>query len=390
VMRDAGKPVDIICLTETWARSCCSIDPPNGYEIHDLPRPGKRDGGRVGGGLAILVREGAFRLIEVAHKSSDGARLWVRLGGLPEEKDFYLGLCYLPPVGSEFFRTFRLTAESFLQELTEEVANFTHRGDVMITGDFNARVGEERDFMSLEAGDIIEGVTDENWSGATTRVSQDKVVNARGRRFLEFCMTTGLGIINGRAMGDSLGAFTCGTSNGNSVVDYMLVDFSLWERVEEMLIMAAGFESDHRPMLATVGKSAIEDSDAGSPGGDERGLVLDEQRWDEYKAAVQRRAETLREVEEGRYGAVEGAQLLHQVVLESAQAVFARRSTSAKGNFPANGWFDEECKQAKRTLRELIRGGGPSSNLVKEMEKRYITLSEGRKGDGVRGGQPAW
>eukprot|EP00245_Coleochaete_scutata_P010377 TRINITY_DN3619_c0_g1_i11.p1 TRINITY_DN3619_c0_g1~~TRINITY_DN3619_c0_g1_i11.p1 ORF type:complete len:1206 (-),score=200.47 TRINITY_DN3619_c0_g1_i11:736-4353(-) len=378
-MRDAGKTVDVVCLTETWAKPFCSIDPPKGYKVHDLPRPGKRDGGRVGGGLAVMVREGSFKSVEVVQKSRDGTRLWVRLGGGSEEKDFYLGLCYLPPVGSEFFRTFCLSEETFLQELTEEVANFIHRGDVMVSGDFNARVGEEMDFMSLEVGDTIEGVIDENWSGVATRVSQDKIVNARGRQFLEFCMTTGLGIINGRAKGDSLGAFTCGTGNGNSVVDYMLVDFNLWGRVEAMVVMEAGFESDHRPMLLSVIKSAMEHKETASCGWEERGLVIDERRWEQYKSAVRRRAGTLREVEEGKYGAVKGAELLHQAVLEAAQSVFARRRSVAKRSFPANGWYDEECKQAKRTLRELIRGMGPSSNLVKEMEKRYRSIVRRKK-----------
>ena len=53
------------------------------------------------------------------------------------------------------------------------------------------------------------------------RLSQDRVIDSRGREFLELCIESQVRILNGRSFGYSQGISTSYKYNGNCVVDYM-------------------------------------------------------------------------------------------------------------------------------------------------------------------------
>ncbi|CAC5411769.1 unnamed protein product [Mytilus coruscus] len=52
------------------------------------------------------------------------------------------------------------------------------------------------------------------------RVNQDNTLNTLGNKLLELCSSSGLRILNGRFLGDSLGYFTYICNTGFSTVDY--------------------------------------------------------------------------------------------------------------------------------------------------------------------------
>jgi hypothetical protein len=64
------------------------------------------------------------------------------------------------------------------------------------------------------------------------RNNQDKATNARGPELLDLCVSSGLRILNGRKVGDSLGYFTCHKYNGSSTVDYGIVSQGLFPHVQ--------------------------------------------------------------------------------------------------------------------------------------------------------------
>lgn len=60
-----------------------------------------------------------------------------------------------------------------------------------------------------------------------------KPTDSNSNKLLELCKTSGIRILNGRSLGDSVGAFTCHSYRGNpSTIDYMLVSMDLFRQVK--------------------------------------------------------------------------------------------------------------------------------------------------------------
>jgi hypothetical protein len=73
---------------------------------------------------------------------------------------------------------------------------YTERGCVIVSGDFNSRIGNsldfiEHDMLSPVLDDLISPVIEyNNDTPMPVRRSQDNVVNRFGRRFLDLCRST--------------------------------------------------------------------------------------------------------------------------------------------------------------------------------------------------------
>ena len=76
------------------------------------------------------------------------------------------------------------------------------------------------------------------------RSSPDKILNARGKQLLGFCKFTGLRILNGRLFAAKSAAFTFNSTNGHSVIDYLLASSQLFHLVNSLTIELKPF-SDH-------------------------------------------------------------------------------------------------------------------------------------------------
>ena len=57
------------------------------------------------------------------------------------------------------------------------------------------------------------------------------VLDSRGRDLIDICIGQQLRILNGRALGDMLGQYTCHTPNGSSTVDYVIVSEKFLDQV---------------------------------------------------------------------------------------------------------------------------------------------------------------
>ena len=116
-------------------------------------------------------------------------------------------------------------------------------------GDFNARTGNSADFIVNDSDNInifqdflpLDYDTD----NCTLRNSMDKTTNSHGKELLNLCVSSRLRILNGRYLGDSLGHFTCYTTNGSSTVDYAIVNDSLQSSVKFFCTSELNYLSDH-------------------------------------------------------------------------------------------------------------------------------------------------
>ena len=58
------------------------------------------------------------------------------------------------------------------------------------------------------------------------RMSQGSVIDTRGRELIDLCIESQLRILNRRYFGDSQGMYTSYNYNDNSVLDYILFQYS--------------------------------------------------------------------------------------------------------------------------------------------------------------------
>ena len=94
-------------------------------------------------------------------------------------------------------------------------------------GDFNGRTGENDDYIEIEdeLNDMIH------------RSNCDKLVNTNGRLLLDMCKTTEMSIVNGRVGDDKeIGAFTCHTHNGKSLIEYFLINSSALSLIDNITV----------------------------------------------------------------------------------------------------------------------------------------------------------
>jgi hypothetical protein len=389
-------------LAETHVLPDAGLPEIDGYDVvANVPRSDRfiNSQSRGSGGIAVLVRSG-WRLhssgLSVWRESEHGTNIWLRVR-LPEGQmggALFVCLAYLRPPGSVFWSRGAHEADVF-QELEDDIAEAKLAGEVLIAGDLNARIGIEKDWVdtsnieyhagvgSPDAGFQLANINEE-------RCSADKTIDARGRVLLQLLRGTGLSVLNGRVSGDEEGAFTSIHSNGNSVIDLYIASTGVAEAAErlEVLEKLRGL-SDHRPVLLTItgmgcdGESACSETEEdGMETRKKLGRVTQEKRAEFVR--VLRKQSLKRKMEKvaaDEIGVEKGAALLQEVLTEAGIAAFGvakeQRDESGARGFPVNEWFDWECKDARRRLKEALRWEG--SAVAEELRKKYRAVIRQKK-----------
>ena len=158
----------------------------------------------------------------------------------------FVGFFYIPPLTSSNVVQVGLQ----WQTLEFEVQRYKNMGDVVVMGDLNARVGLLNDHIVQDT--IPNNVPCSLYcvNEVLPRFSQDKSVNVHGRQLVDICVNTGLQIVNGQVGADrGIGSFTCFTYNGSSVVDYVLAEEGIRERIVSFEVGDLQIHSDHCPLL---------------------------------------------------------------------------------------------------------------------------------------------
>lgn len=191
---------DIICLCETHLTHFEYINIPQ-YKYYGKARQGLKKSG----GVAILIKDDTFQeySIELVCADTDGI-IAVKLIHDFTEYETVIVCNYLPPSNSIYGKD----PESFYTRLLM-LAYECNSVDVLIyCGDFNARIGH---------------IQDAPYADVPERKIKDKSVNTHGREFLNFLSDSGCCTLNGR-LEETL-TYTCATSQGSSVVDYIVMPY---------------------------------------------------------------------------------------------------------------------------------------------------------------------
>lgn len=137
-------------------------------------------------------------------------------------------------MNKERIRVISVYGEQKGKNLEEKLKGFMKEekeGNLIIGAEnFNIRIGELGG-MEMEG----EGVE---------RCSKNKIIRNRGRSFVEWVKDKGLYSLNGRTSGDWEGEYTYIKARGNSVIDYVMVNEDVNDRIIDFKVDVR-VDSDH-------------------------------------------------------------------------------------------------------------------------------------------------
>lgn len=158
------------------------------------------------GGIAILVKKhilNSYKFIEI-DKQIDGIFI-AKLINIASGYCIIIIACYLPPERSVWGRN----ASGFFEHILNYVYLVAECDALFLMGDINARIGSKQDF--IQEVDQVKN-----------RIVLDKTVNKHGEVFHEFLLDAKMCLVNSRVTPD-FDNYTCVSSKGRSVVDYIAV-----------------------------------------------------------------------------------------------------------------------------------------------------------------------
>ena len=231
---DLASDHDICLLSETMRKDDSKLNLDNFWDF-SLVRPKTAEVGRNSGGLTLLVKTPLRSGIKIAH-TSEGI-LWIRLDKtfFNFDEDFYICAVYISPQSS---KNAIVKKTDYFNDLFMTTSKFMGLGNVLLTGDFNSRIGSDTVDEDPDIPFISQllPVTDP-MPELPQRTSCDVVKNPYGRKLLTLCQNLNLKIANGRSPGDMLGNYTCVTQRGASVVDYVIADCQILSRISHLKVL---------------------------------------------------------------------------------------------------------------------------------------------------------
>jgi len=222
---------DVVVLLETW------LEKKGWDKIKErLPREfkwkvqlakRKNKKGRAMGGMLMGVRKGIEEIEEKGQEEIEGIiTTRIRIKG-------------------EQWRILGVYINGDMEEKWTRIRDWVEERKVgmrmIMGGDFNARTGE--------LGGWWEGKDERGKEEG--RKSRDKKINREGRVLVEKLEEIGWFIYNGCGKGDREGMWTYAGARGESVLDYVIGDGEVWDRVLGMKV-AEKVDSDHFPVVISV------------------------------------------------------------------------------------------------------------------------------------------
>ena len=248
---------DVVCLLETYM--CDNVLPKHMFKsflpVFFYPAILSPGYGRNSGGIIILVKLKYKNIVSRIESDFHGSIVLLFKDVFEGERnDLILISSYIHPYGSTFYcnledkNGINLFEHSFFK-----LYNTYKKAEFIISGDFNARIGDTQPFEDLQVAEKYMGNVnslsffDSFDYESLSRLSEDKTINLFGKSFCELIASFNLIVLNGLRHIDDTGCFTFISPTGNSVVDYFLVSETLMNYSINMTIPSRT-ESFHMPI----------------------------------------------------------------------------------------------------------------------------------------------
>lgn len=234
-------------MCETWSKCSSDFkDKISGYKDFPVVRhftPNHQGKGH-GGIIAFVKDKIATKTFCIPSQSNN--ILWIFINFGPAK--LLLAVVYFVPRNSTTENVKEPIFDILMQELAQIKTDHSPTR-TYIVGDFNGRIAD-----SVEDGSDVTIGNDVIIPGSipTPRTSEDHIINIRGKELLAFCSAANFTIANGRIGKDKeIGNFTCLTSNGASVVDYLLIEADAVNSIHDFEV-GENYQSDHFPLFFNI------------------------------------------------------------------------------------------------------------------------------------------
>jgi exonuclease III len=362
---------------------------------HQHPRAKK-----ASGGIGILIKTELLKNGMVSIVKSSDFVVWLKIRQSRKSKHYiFLGGVYIPPADSSF--TLNSVNNNIYHLLQDDITSFAKTGSVTLCGDFNARTGKKNDIDCIQGKDFdllmqCSNNFQTNGFPCWNRYSEDIKVNNYGKELLSMCKSSDLKIMNGYFNNDqNTGVFTCYTPCGKSLIDYLVCDLSSFNCLKQFSILPLSPDSDHKPLVFSFKIcNDASSSDLSSQNRKEGVMNLGRYQFDLEKIVPYRNdLKSLTSqlyIEEIHSGVVfnhsvdEVVESLYSLLHNAISVNFCFiRQKSSNNTFPRNKWFDDDCKQLKKTINIFLKNDNlrtvASQNMYQEMRKTYRQMTQRKK-----------
>ena len=213
---------DIIGVCETWLKEGETIDIPGYRDFNFYNKNLHQNAKRGNSGITVYIHESVEQKCRILNGTEN--IVWVEILQ-PTGRPTAVAFIYFPPdhVDNEWFSTL----ERNLIELSSDY-------DTLMIGDFNAHTSDALDFNfdGDSEFDVLPLSTNLNEQYLKKRNTYDKrPVNNYGRQLLDICIASNHFILNGRAQGDKAGNFTRAQGDSKGVLDYVISNVTLVDKI---------------------------------------------------------------------------------------------------------------------------------------------------------------
>lgn len=347
--------------------------------------------GRPSGGVAVYIKEQLHSGISrVCCDFEFGILLCFERAFFNLSMDILCFFLYIPPEGSNRYTGELNGIEILRQKILEVSVDFPNH-QLIITGDLNARTGNELDYILNDDISYIPN-TDAYVESSFNikRKSKDKTVNNFGKTLLDTCKEFGIHIVNGRKGKDLEGDFTFMSSRGESVIDYVVTTPDIFDLIDDFEIMQEDL-SNHFPLLILLNCGKYSRSQNEHDNVKTTNFVR--YRWSEdgVERFVQLMGDDTSSMNYVQYENLvndcrinEAVELLISVIHRASVNMKqnCKGSSKAKGAQPV--WWDKDCYDKKREKNRCLnryRLSGLLEDLqtYKNVKKQFRSLCKQKK-----------
>ncbi|CAG5073425.1 Similar to X-element\ORF2: Probable RNA-directed DNA polymerase from transposon X-element (Drosophila melanogaster) [Cotesia congregata] len=328
--------IDIYCICETWASSEITLlGDWDKFTIVTSPAVKEKCMGHACGGIAIIARRG----LEIKVINSSDSWLFVSVSaGL---SFFVLACVYIRPSRN------MAASLDILQQTLDEINETTVYPPIILTGDFNAHVGNLDDISE----DLIIGTNLTEF-----RTSIDTKVDTRGHKLYSFLQNNSMHFTNGRTISDSPGKITH-IGKGCSTIDYVITNVQAFEQIVNLEVLQYENDSDHFPLLLQTYLSNTFKRDISSDNYDEPGRVIytwQQDKKEDFKLHMRNSHRIC--VDFSAMSTTDLSHNLQEVMKSTANLIgLTREIKSKRYKKKTQPWYDTDCKIVKNNLKLLFK-----------------------------------